>query len=268
MKPWKFQLSRLEARLQNLIEGNAFRMFPNGKPKSDLANRLISAMEAGIQQGPDGMTLAPNLYVLQVSPERVEELSQETVLLDGLMQMVTEAGSEAGWQFPSPPVIRIRPAEGLTGEEIQIKAQNSLAHLPQTSDLPTEGSFDTGDLPQNAFLIVDGTRIFNLDRVAINIGRRPDNHLLIDDPRVSRVHAQIRAVRGRYVIFDLDSTGGTFVNGERIRQCPLTPGDVITLSNLPMVYGQDEDIHLSSTQDIPIDPGSWEEQANEGDLEH
>ena len=257
MKPWKYQLSRLEARLQSLIEGSAARIFPSGKSQSDLANRLVSAMQDGVQTGPDGERLAPNLYVLQVSPERVEALSRETVLLDGLMQMISEAGSESGLQFPSPPVIRVRPMDGLSGQEIRIKAQNSLAHLPQTSDLSTESLLESGELPQNAFLIVDGTHIFNLDRVAINIGRRPDNHLLIDDPRVSRVHAQIRAVRGRYVIFDLDSTGGTFVNGERIRQCPLAPGDVITLTSLPLVYGQDDDDNLGSTQDIPIDTGSW-----------
>jgi hypothetical protein len=264
MKSWKFQLSRLEARLQALIEGSAARIFPPGKPQSDLAHRLVAAMQAGVQPGPDGETLAPNLYVLQVCPERAESLNQESLLLDGLMQIVSEAGSEAGWQFPSPPVIRVRALEGLANNEIRITAQNSLAHLPQTSDLSIEGVLESGELPRNAFLIVDGTRIFTLERVAINIGRRPDNHLLIDDPRVSRVHAQIRAIRGRYVIFDLDSTGGTYVNGERIRQCPLTPGDVISLSSLPLVYGQEDDFDLSSTQDIPIDPGSWEVDQSEG----
>jgi hypothetical protein len=265
MKLWKLQLSRLEARLQALIEGSAARIFPPGKPQNDLASRLVSAMQEGIQSGPDGEILAPNLYVLHVCPERAESLNRESLLLDGLMQVVSEAGSEAGWQFPSPPVIRVRAVEGLANNEIQITAQNSLAHLPQTSDLSLDGLLETGELPQNAFLIVDGTRIFNLERVAVNIGRRPDNHLLIDDPRVSRVHAQIRAVRGRYVIFDLDSTGGTYVNGERIRQCPLSPGDVISLSSLPLVYGQEDDNNLSSTQDIPIDPGAWEEdQAGQG----
>jgi hypothetical protein len=259
MKPWKFQLSRLEARLQSLIEGSAARIFPPGKPQNDLASRLVAAMQDGAQSGPDGVILAPNLYVLLVCPEEAENINRESLLLDGLMQIVSEAGSEAGWQFPSPPVIRVRAMEGLARHEIRIKAQNSLAHLPQTSDLSIEGLLENGELPQSAFLIVDGTRIFNLERVAINIGRRPDNHLLIDDPRVSRVHAQIRAVRGRYVIFDLDSTGGTFVNGERIRQCPLAPGDVISLSNLPLVYGQEDDNFLGSTQDIPIDPGSWED---------
>ena len=70
---------------------------------------------------------------------------------------------------------------------------------------------------------------------------------MVDDPRVSRVHSQLRAVRGRYLLFDLDSTGGTFLNGERIRQALLSPGDVITLAGVPLVYGQDP---ASETQDI------------------
>jgi pSer/pThr/pTyr-binding forkhead associated (FHA) protein len=73
----------------------------------------------------------------------------------------------------------------------------------------------------------------------INIGRRPDNQLVVDDPRVSRVHSQLRAIKGRFVIFDLDSTGGTYVNSQRINQYTLYPGDVISLAGYPLVYGQD-----------------------------
>jgi pSer/pThr/pTyr-binding forkhead associated (FHA) protein len=94
-------------------------------------------------------------------------------------------------------------------------------------------------LPQNAFLIVDGMQIFPLSQGVINIGRRQDNQLIIDDTRISRVHAQLRAIKGRYVIFDLESSGGTFVNGERIRRSTLYPGDVISLSGVPLVFGQD-----------------------------
>ena len=54
--------------------------------------------------------------------------------------------------------------------------------------------------PDNAFLIVDGTHVFPLMQTIINIGRRPDNHLCIDDSRVSRVHAQLRKINGRYMI--------------------------------------------------------------------
>jgi pSer/pThr/pTyr-binding forkhead associated (FHA) protein len=85
--------------------------------------------------------------------------------------------------------------------------------------------------------------VYPLRVAVLNIGRRADNHLIIDDPRISRVHAQLRLVRGRFVIFDLESSGGTWVNGERIHQRALQPGDVISLSGVPLVFGQDS--HLA-----------------------
>jgi pSer/pThr/pTyr-binding forkhead associated (FHA) protein len=66
-----------------------------------------------------------------------------------------------------------------------------------------------------------------------------ENQLVIDDPRVSRTHAQLRAIKGRYVVFDLNSTGGTFVNGQRTSQSALYPGDVISLAGVTLVFGQD-----------------------------
>jgi len=79
-----------------------------------------------------------------------------------------------------------------------------------------------------------------------------DNHLVIDDPRVSRLHAQLRIVRGQFVIFDLDSTGGTFVNGQRIHQYTLRAGDVISLAGVPLVFGQ-EIPEPGDTQEVPAE---------------
>jgi pSer/pThr/pTyr-binding forkhead associated (FHA) protein len=79
------------------------------------------------------------------------------------------------------------------------------------------------NIPENAYLIVNGTQIISLTHSVINIGRRSDNQMALDDPRVSRVHAQLRAIKGRFVIFDLDSTGGHLANAQRItgRRCTL-----------------------------------------------
>jgi pSer/pThr/pTyr-binding forkhead associated (FHA) protein len=52
------------------------------------------------------------------------------------------------------------------------------------------------------------------------------------------LHAQLRANRGRFMLFDLHSTGGTLVNGKRITATILYPGDVITLAGTTLVYGQ------------------------------
>lgn len=93
-------------------------------------------------------------------------------------------------------------------------------------------------IPEDAFVIVDGVKVIPLGTPLVRIGRRLENNLVLDDPRVSRTHAELRAINGRYVLFDLNSTGGTFVNGLRITQSVVYPGDVISLAGVNLVYGQ------------------------------
>ncbi len=61
------------------------------------------------------------------------------------------------------------------------------------------------------------------------VGRQPDNHLVLRDNRASRTHARIIAEKGHYVLEDLDSRHGTFVNGERIKRHILRNSDRIDL---------------------------------------
>ncbi len=97
---------------------------------------------------------------------------------------------------------------------------------------------DPARIPEDAFVIVDGIKVIPLNQPLIRIGRRLENNLVLDDPRVSRTHAELRAINGRYVLFDLNSTGGTFVNGLKITQSVVYPGDVISLAGVNLVYGQ------------------------------
>ena len=94
-------------------------------------------------------------------------------------------------------------------------------------------------IPPNAFFIIDGVRFYPLVKTVINIGRRLENDLVIDDPRVSRNHAQLRASHGHYVLQDLSSTGGTFVNGSRVSETILYPNDTISLGGMTLTFQQD-----------------------------
>jgi pSer/pThr/pTyr-binding forkhead associated (FHA) protein len=91
---------------------------------------------------------------------------------------------------------------------------------------------------QITFLVVDGKRVVTLDRSILNIGRKSDNHIVIENEHVSRYHAQIRINHGQYVIQDLNSTVGTSVNGEPTKEAILRPGDVISLGGVPIIFGQ------------------------------
>src|SRR5207244_11566377 len=50
----------------------------------------------------------------------------------------------------------------------------------------------------------------------VRVGRAADNEIAIDNQRVSRYHAQLRWVESSWLVYDLDSTNGTFVAGERV----------------------------------------------------
>ena len=88
-----------------------------------------------------------------------------------------------------------------------------------------------------AFLIVDGKRAVSLERPVTTIGRKSDNHIVIKNQHVSRYHAQIRNIKGRYLVMDLESTVGTSVNGKKVSQAFLREGDVISVGGTPLIFG-------------------------------
>ena len=78
---------------------------------------------------------------------------------------------------------------------------------------------------------------------AIVVGRESFNDIVVYDPEVSRRHAQITFQEGRYIIEDLGSTNGTFVNGRRVNMpMPLHNGDVIEMGEAArMIFSSSDD---------------------------
>jgi len=76
----------------------------------------------------------------------------------------------------------------------------------------------------------------------IKIGRLPSVNLKLEDPTVSRVHAQIEATSDGYYIKDMGSSAGTFINGQKVDKNVLSDGDEILLGKTRLVVfieGQD-----------------------------
>jgi adenylate cyclase len=77
-----------------------------------------------------------------------------------------------------------------------------------------------------------------------SVGRHPNNTVQVLDRIVSKEHCHIDLVNGRYVLRDLGSLNGTYVNGERVHEKPLFTGDEITMGSTRIVvnvdYGRDD----------------------------
>jgi pSer/pThr/pTyr-binding forkhead associated (FHA) protein len=77
---------------------------------------------------------------------------------------------------------------------------------------------------------------FDLDKPSFRIGRREGNDILIDNLAVSGNHAKIQKVDGSYIIVDLKSTNGTFVNRKKIVQAKLHHMDEITVGKHTLIF--------------------------------
>ncbi len=86
----------------------------------------------------------------------------------------------------------------------------------------------------------------------VNVGRADYNDLVLPDDSVSTVHAKFQRREGIWVLVDLDSTNGTFVDGERVEQdVPLAPGALVRFGEVRGFFGpadQDEPEKGGSTK--------------------
>ena len=265
MDDFASRLDQLEKNLQSLIEGSTGRLFPGYQVQSDLAAELAFAIKTSIGSDPGSDPLTPNRFSILVHPDQAIYLKDDPSLVDEIRDILMQAGEESGIVFLTPPVISIIEYKELKSGELKITAHRRISDLSDTIDYQVENTDEElRHLPENAFLIVDGTSIYQLDQPIVNIGRRVNNDLVLEDARVSRKHAQLRAVRGRYIIFDLGSSGGTQVNGESIQRSALSPGDVISLAGLPLVYSQDS-IENGDTQSFTF--SAADSQEDEGKVD-
>ena len=90
-------------------------------------------------------------------------------------------------------------------------------------------------------------KVYSLEKTEISIGREVGSDVFVNDEEVSRRHARLKSQFGDYVLEDLGSTNGTFVNGQRATgQRILKPGDSILLG---------ENVSLAF-EEIPFDPNA------------
>lgn len=111
---------------------------------------------------------------------------------------------------------------------------------PKTDLLALEETREVVSLRKCVLAIIDGpSEKSKLDlsrKKIVKIGKKSDNDLVIGDKTVSRNHMEIEAQDNGYLLRDLNSTNGTFINGLRVKEAFLTPGDQITLGNSTLEF--------------------------------
>ena len=88
---------------------------------------------------------------------------------------------------------------------------------------------------QNVFLIIN-RQMIPLEKKVTRIGRQLDNDIVFHEEFISRFHAEIRYENEKYVLYDNNSTAGSFVNSKRVDRCVLNSGDLISFSSIQIMF--------------------------------
>ena len=149
--------------------------------------------------------------------------------------------SDASTPMPPPSrEERTEVAPGAWGEPGAEAAPFSPAAGPPGAEIPAAGGtriIERG--PKHLAMLVDRSqpdRKYDL-RGTTNVGRANDNQIVLNDPTVSRHHAWIKAEEDSFLIFDVGSANGTFVNDERIEEPrQLQNGDAVRFGDAEFVF--------------------------------
>ena len=113
--------------------------------------------------------------------------------------------------------------------------------VPVESSTEEEVSVDIGEMPAGVGMLVvkrgpnSGSK-FALDKDVITAGRHPESDIFLDDITVSRRHAEVARSGSGYVVRDVGSLNGTYLNRQRVEEGQLADGDELQIGTFKLVF--------------------------------
>lgn len=238
-------LSGVEGALEGVFEGALTRIFRPRVQPAEIAKRLERSMEANQTIGV-GKVYAPNSYEVRLSPRDYEAFSRyRTSLERELTAYLQDTARDLGLTLVTRPTVRVvshddvKPGGVHVSSWLQDVEQGETPHgLEFTQPIAVQRTRQRE--PQAATLTVvagrqNGER-YPLSPGRVRMGRGLENQIVLEDPRVSRHHAEVYQRGAEWFLRDLNSTNGTYVNGYGVRERALESGDRISLGGVELVF--------------------------------
>jgi hypothetical protein len=241
-------LQRFEQRLDRLVNGAFARAFRSEVQPVEIAAALQRELDDKAAIIDRDRTVAPNVLTVELGSSDYERLSPYREPLGSeLAAMVDEHARSQGYQLLGPAEVDLRPADDLPTGVFRVVSEGRAGVVAQPRPTAAAGAPPVLATPTDApplgvatpaARLVVGDTAYPLETTVTTLGRGTDVDLRIDDPGVSRRHAEIRpAPSGTgHSVIDLASTNGTFVGSDRIGERVLIDGDVIRIGATTLTY--------------------------------
>jgi hypothetical protein len=253
-------LRGIEQRLERIFEGVFGRAFRTNVQPVELARKLAKEMDdhrsASVRN-----VYVPNEYTIYLSPgDREQFEGYENSLVSELEEYLSEHAQRENYALLTPPRILFETDEDLGVGEFGIATRMAQYGRKADEDVPVESAppgatmiykprtqpteaaslAELGVEKEVAVLSWNGQRRV-LDRKRSVLGRSRDVDVQIEDPNISRRHAEIVQEGSAYWLVDLGSTNGTEVDGRRVQRARLDDGSRFTVGETTVTFSTERE---------------------------
>jgi hypothetical protein len=222
-------LERFEDSLDRLVNGAFARAFKAEVQPVEIASALQREINDRAAVIDRTRTVIPNVFHIELSQHDYRRLAVfKDALQTELSTLVRDYGAEQGYTL-------LGPVQVMLGQDDELETGIFRVRSEARAEVSAAGSQQAAHVDvRQPRLEVAGTA-YPLVRAVNRLGRGSDTDIRVEDPGASRNHCEI--VLGQPVLLrDLNSTNGTYINGQRISQAELADGTVIMIGTTQLVF--------------------------------
>jgi hypothetical protein len=250
-------LQAFERRFGGLVEGAFAKVFKGDVQPVEIAGALQRETDNRKSIVGPGRVHVPNDFVVELGDHDHERLAEWAEPLGGeLSAMVREHAAEQGYSFVGPVHVGFEHVPEISTGTFRIRSGVVAGETPEpAAQKPPAPAYTTAPpaaMPRpgvtgrpRLILAAGGAggdeSTLELTKAVTVLGRANECELRLDDPGVSRRHAEIRVNGGEAEIIDLGSTNGIRVNGKAVPSARLLDGDRIDVGSTSLVFRRDGD---------------------------
>ena len=251
-------LKSIEAKIEGLFEGVFGRAFRTHVQPVELARKLAKEMDEH-RAVSVSRVYVPNEYTIYLSAaDREQFASYEGSLVGELQEYLVEHARRESYVTITPPrvvfttdddlgigvfgistrTVEPQGAPRVEAPPAPVEAGQTMIYRPRAPvETQAVSAEELGVEREVVTLTLNGTR-HTVSQRSVVLGRSRECDIRVDDPNVSRRHAEVRQEGATYWLVDLDSTNGTELNGKRVSRAKLEDGDTIVLGGTEIVFGR------------------------------